>query len=306
MSDPKILYAGPSPRGGHRLSLAARCMQLFAFAERDAEKPRPHKDPLVIGSLLHLALAQHYRRMKALQEGTPVEEWATPKVAVELIARLERYDRKHVAIVGETYQAYAAARPMKEEIRQFRVLNVEAARSAHISWDGKGPYLFTGRQDLEIEDSEGRVWVWDHKTTARITGSQEVFYGLSAQFLGYGYLARQEYGRRFAGLDVNLIQHTQSGSFKNKWIRFPRSEYAERNFPRFVVDIETRIDAVRTEMQAQGRGLGDWPKARHELVCFPRYGKCPHTHECFYGPADQTADLDIDPAHFPHKHRWKS
>lgn len=273
--DRKIIYTGPSPRGWHRLQLATECLQKYAWnygtgnpnggkrLKIDAKRPA-----LAIGTLVHLALAQHYAAMRDGPEGN----WETPHRAVELISRLEGIEQyADVALLAFEAHNLRYAWVDKE---QWKVLAVEELLSTQIA----GRYLLTGRSDLVVEDPGGRVFVVDHKTTGRIQKSHKEFYTVSGQLLGYSHMAREKYGERFAGLIVNLIQRDGE-----KFERFtiPRSPHLEARFEQSVVDIEQSIE----RMQATGRAQDDWPKAMSELVCYHRYGACDFIDKCRWGHA---------------------
>lgn len=277
-ADAKIIYTGPSPRGWHRLQQAAECLQKYAWKY---ERPTPEgqkkvtSPALAKGSLIHLGLAQYYARMRANQQGNPVDEWCSPEEAIRLIAKLEGTD-EHANVAIEAVQAHQAH--YRDDFERWKILDIEDLLQTQVN----GKYLLTGRIDLAYEDLGGRIWVVDHKTTARLTSRHGQFYAISGQLLGYSHMARQKYGDRYAGLIVNLIQHTTP---KFERITLPRSPNLEARFEKIVVDIEESIERV----QAEGREVDDWPKAINELTCFHRYGACEFMDQCRWGPGAKTA-----------------
>jgi hypothetical protein len=274
----QIIYTGPSPRGWHRLQQAAECLQKFAWqyeAPKLDGKPKKISPPLAKGSLIHLALAQHYARIRAVQQGNDPEEWCEPKEAVELISQMEGTNEfAHVAT--EAYDAYCLEYPHDHE--EMEILEIEDLASTKV--DGK--YLLTGRLDLVYRDLGGRVWAMDHKTTAYLKSSHKQFYTVSGQLLGYSHMAREKYGEDYAGMKLNLIQH---GKHKFSRLTLPRSPNLESKFPRIVIDIEESIE----RMQASGRDFDDWPKATNELTCYHRYGACKFIDQCRYGAGAKKA-----------------
>ena len=275
--DQKIIYTGPSPRGWHRLQQAAECLQKYAWAYEapKTEGSGSKSQALAKGSLLHLALAQHYARIRASQceDGSDhPDQWCSPEEAVELIAKLEKTDM-YIKNTLDTFHAYLRMYDENGERQTMKILAVEDLLSTTIG----GKYLFTGRMDLVYEDLGGRIYVLDHKTTARLTASHAQYYAISGQLLGYGHLARQKYGDKFAGVKVNLIQHGDSPKFER--ITLPRAVNLESKFERIVVDIEESIE----RMQASGREFDNWPKAVNEMTCFGRYGACSFIDQCRNG-----------------------
>lgn len=279
-NEKKIIYTGPSRRGFHRLQLAAECLQRYAWSHRIPKDPTPApegikssepKSPaLARGSLMHLALAQHYARIKAKQEGTPVDAWCEPEEAVRLIAKLEKCE-EHVDDILKTYEAYQDRFWGDEQ--EFRVIGVEMLQETMIA----DKYLFTGRFDLIIEDMVGRIWVIDHKSTGFIKAAQKEFYAVSGQLIGYGHMAREKYGAKYAGMKVNLVQVGQKPAFER--INLSRSPFLEQNFVQFVVDTEESIE----RMDASGRNFDNWPKAMNEMTCYGRYGACNFIEWCKHG-----------------------
>ncbi len=278
--DRKIVYTGPSRRGFHRLQLAAECLQRYAWSHKIPKEPSgPHegtkapesKSPALIrGSLIHLALAQHYSRIKAKQQGTPVDEWVEPEEAVKLIAKYENAE-EHVDDILKTYEAYQDRFWADEQ--EFKVLGVEMLQETMID----GRYLFTGRFDLVIEDLVGRVFVIDHKSTGFIKAAQKEFYAVSGQLIGYGHMARERYGNKYAGMKVNLVQVGQKPAFER--INLSRSPFLEQNYVQFVVDTEESIE----RMEASGLKFDNWPKAMNEMTCYGRYGACNFIEWCKHG-----------------------
>jgi hypothetical protein len=265
------MITGPSPRGWHRLQQAAECLQKYAWTYEDPAASKDSKSPaLVKGSLVHLALAQHYARKRDGEEG-----WVEPVEAVELMAKVDK-NTQYVPEVVKTYEEYV--RRFEYEDRNWTVIKVEDLLEVQIA----GKYRLTGRMDLVIEDLAGRIFVVDHKTTGRITSAHAQYYGVSGQLLGYAHMARHHFGERFAGLIVNLVQ---LGGERFDRIVLPRSPKLEAGFEQIVVDIEESIE----RMQAQGRHFADWPKAINEMTCYGRYGACNHIDKCRFGKGASTA-----------------
>lgn len=74
----KLINAGPSERGWHRIESVMRCPRLYAW-EHSGLIERQISEPLARGSLIHVGLAHHYQRMKEnqlgeiLNSGTPMK-----------------------------------------------------------------------------------------------------------------------------------------------------------------------------------------------------------------------------------------
>lgn len=282
MAEEKIIYTGPSSRGWHRLQLAAECLQRYAWkyevpssGEEGESKKGPSAPALVKGSLIHLALAQHYAKMRAEQRAERGEEddpanWCDPFTAVDLISRLEE-NSQFAQVALDTYEAYTKRYAYEQEKQSMEIVAVEDLVQTKI----RGKYLLTGRLDLAYRDLGGRLWVMDHKTTGRIQAKHKVYYGMSGQMHAYLHMARETYDN-VAGLKINMVQHTN-----HKFERFDmmRSPFLESKFEQSIVDIEESIE----RMKATGRSYDDWPKSMSELTCIHRYGECNFMDQCRHG-----------------------
>lgn len=275
--DAKIIYTGPSSRGWHRLQQAAECLQKFAWTYKvpkseEGTKPSEKSPALLRGSLMHLALAQHYARMRARQRGEDENAWCEPMEAVELIAKLEKLSEDSlIRDVSRTYDAYVDRYWSDEQ--EFKIIDIEALNETMIG----GRYLLTGRFDLVMEDTVGRTWVIDHKTTGFMKAAQKEFYAVSGQLLGYSHMGRERYGDKYGGLKLNIVQVGDKPAFDRT--NLARSPYMESRFVQTVIDIEESIE----RMEASGRTFDDWPKAVNELTCYHRYGACTFIDWCRHG-----------------------
>ena len=271
MPERKILETGPSPRGWHRLQYAIECPQKYAYRyELGIETFNSSTSPaLVKGSMMHLILAQHYNRVKNVAQGLDPDEWEEPIKTLQIKADSESpVWADNLDNIIKCFQAYLAHYP----VDPFEVLEVERLAYAQI-----GDHLFTGRFDLVVKDRGGKVWIIDHKTTARLLARQKKFYGISGQMIGYSYIGHSIYGEKFGGMLLNQIQHT--GKYKFDRIRLPPAPNLLRRFPQVVDDTEKLI----TRLKEEKRPPDQWPLAMNELTCYTRYGACPYMDHCQWG-----------------------
>jgi tetrahydromethanopterin S-methyltransferase subunit G len=288
VEDPLVIFTGPSPRGWHRLQMAAECLQKYAWSyENGPRKDISKKPPLAIGSLLHLALAQFYARMKQEQEGKNPNEYMDPAEAVRLVARVQDTE-KHVKNVLATFRAY--------EQRYWQDINTRRIVAVETLYDGTvGPFRLTGRLDLMYEDLGGRLWAEDHKTSGRLTKKHKEYFAVSGQMLGYEHIVRQQ-NPALAGFKVNLIQHTghdATNDPKFERVTLPARPALSAQFVERAIDIERSIERTK----AEGRAVDEWPKAMSELVCYHRYGACDYIDQCRFGPQAKKAgawEFDMD------------
>jgi hypothetical protein len=277
----KINITSASPRGWHRLQLATECLQKYAFSYEETVSEEGHKQKqeptksagLIRGSLMHLALAQHYSIMRTLQEGGERDEWSEPETAVTLIAQRDGWT-KYLDEVLTTYRDYCKVYPFEREIKTHRIVAVEDLYQTMIG----GKYLLTGRLDLAYENQAGQIIVCDHKTSGRITKAHESYYSTHGQLFGYLHLAKKHFGEdKVAGFKVNLIEVSHTPKFNRMDLN--RAPLIESTFEQIVIDIEERIE----HMKAQNRPLEEWPKSINELTCYSRYGACTFRDRCKFG-----------------------
>ncbi len=266
----QLLSTGPSPRGWHRLQLMLECPQKWAYKYKlDLDEDRSNAAPLVKGSMMHLALAHHYMRIQAVQEGKNPEEWMHPVPALKAIAIQNGPEwAEHVDNLVKCYEAYC----LQWLDESFEVLAVEKMAYAKI-----GEHVLTGRFDLVFRDRQGKVWICDHKTTGRLQANQKKYYSISGQLVGYSYMGHQIYGEDFGGMILNQVQHRNP--FKFARLRLPPAPNLLKRFPQVVDDAEKRIK----ELEDSGRPYDQWPMAINELTCYSRYGPCPHMERCKWG-----------------------
>jgi hypothetical protein len=293
IEDPRVIFTGPSPRGWHRLQSAAECLQRYAWGHENGPKVDiSKKPPLAIGTLLHLALAQFYSRMKQEQEGKNPHEFMEPVEAVRLIASLQGLE-VHVPNVAKTFRAYE--QHYWQDINIRRIVHVETMFDGNLLDGMRGVdalalqmnygvdvFRLTGRVDLIYEDLGGLLWAEDHKSTSRLTKRHKAYFAVSGQLLGYEFLARKRYPG-LAGFKINLVQHAgekATGGTKFERITLPRRAHLEAQFVARAVDIEAAIQRTK----AEGRLVNEWPKAMSELTCYHRYGPCDYIDQCRMGP----------------------
>jgi len=172
-------------------------------------------------------------------------------------------------VVAKYLARYASERIKPLHVEEVFILDVEGAP-------------ITMRVDLVAEDSAGRVYFIDHKTTGRITNNHAKFYGISGQFLAYTYAGRLTFGDRFAGVMLNLLQCGDPIKFERP--QMPPSPGLLAAFPTTVKRAWGQIqDLAGTEPCA-------WPKHPTEHTCWTRYGPCKHYDACRLGLTGKKVD----------------
>ena len=271
--DRLLIYTGPSPRGWHRLQLFLECPQRFAWNYLAGLKGiNEDAPPLVKGSLIHLGLAQHYSQLREEQEGRDPKAYFDPLEAIDVMVEAKPDWKEHGDLAKRVIEAYL----IQWRNERFKVVAVEELLEAQIEG-----YRFTGRMDLVVEDSAGRIWIIDHKTTGRLQAQQRKFYSVSGQILGYQWLGRIHFGERFGGMRLNMVQH--GGDFKFERFDVQPAPKLMARWPSAVKDAEEGIQKLMDE----GRPADEWPIAPSELVCFHRYGPCNYIEQCKWGHTEK-------------------
>jgi hypothetical protein len=270
---PELLFTGPSERGWSRLGTFLQCPQKYAWAYKLDKRSKDHSQALIRGSLMHVALAHHYARKKEDVSGGNPDIYYKTETAVKIAAAEEgEVWKQHVDLVLMNMDRYKVKYPCDPWI----IKHVEKEAELDV-----GGNRITGRFDLVIEDTQGKVYIVDHKTTARLHKRQRTYYSISGQILAYKWMGRTIWGDRFGGMLLNQIQH---GGGDPKKIKFARhvvepAPNLERMLPVTVMDAENAIQ----RLEAEERDPRWWPRATHELVCFHRYGACEYLELCKYG-----------------------
>ena len=268
-SDRLLIFTGPSPRGWHRLQLFLECPQRYAWNYIAGLKGiNEDAPPLVKGSLVHLGLAQHYAQIREKQNGRDPKLYFDPIEAIDVMIEAKPHWKEHGELAKRVIDAYL----LKWRNERFKVVAVEELLEAEIEG-----YRFTGRMDLVVEDSAGKIWIIDHKTTGRLQAQQRKFYSVSGQILGYQTLGKIHFGERFGGMRLNMIQH--GGDFKFERFDVQPAPKLMEKWPSAVKDAEEGIQKLLDE----GRPADQWPIAPSELVCFHRYGPCNYVEQCKWG-----------------------
>ena len=264
-----LIHTGPSPAGWHRLQLFLECPQRYAWNYLAGLKGiNEDAPPLVKGSLVHLGLAQHYAQLREKQNRRDPKLYFDPIEAIDVMIEVKPHWKEHGELAKRVIDEYL----LKWRNERFKVVAVEELLEAQIEG-----YRFTGRMDLVVEDSEGRIWIIDHKTTGRLQAQQRKFYSVSGQILGYQTLGKIHFGERFGGMRLNMIQH--GGDFKFERFDVQPAPKLLAKWPSAVKDAEESIQKLIDE----GRPADEWPIAPSELVCFHRYGPCNYVEQCKWG-----------------------
>jgi len=280
----KFLDAGSSGEWGwHATELALRCPQLYAYHYRckgaDLERDR---GALIRGSLVHQGLAHLYVRRQNEQMGLDPNEWLDPVTAIQRCA--EELEAKGEKSQGGHY-IESATNIVLDYIEHYRnetleVLNVEEVFTAEIA--GR---KFTQRLDLVGRRSDGKVYVFDHKTTGFYSAKIPERYTLSGQFLGMHSFGQRVFGPDFGGVVINVLAcgaaNAPTARGSTTFARVPPNP-APNALRLFTISVQHARERIE-ELDRQGVDPWRWPKVFSEQVCVTAYGKCDGFDMCRWG-----------------------
>lgn len=279
-SDTKILLnTGPSERGWHRVQDIVHCPRKYAFRRKLGLGDDPASDPtgpLPRGSLVHVGLAHHYAQLRAVQRGEDPGRYWDPCDAIDRAAAESFKAYEDVDLVKDIVRCYQAAYAGDRS----RVLMVEEQVAVTV----KNKWLFTQRYDRVVEDSSGRVWVIDAKTSSAVSARTMLGYGMSGQLLAAQVIGRLTWPDRFAGVRLDFIgvRPEEKLPFRYPFTRetLPPAPYAEQT----VVDTIEWAEQIVERLEAGNADPWKYPAAHHEHACMTRYGPCQFYDLCRWGP----------------------
>jgi hypothetical protein len=228
-----------------------------------------------LGTLVHELLAAHYlaRMGKAAPsiESILADKGAHLKTEAVELAK-DRYAKYVAAYATEDWTPIA----VEEEFRIGFLLGPDGVVRT-VDAGTPGSVLYTSRVDLVVRDGQGKIWIVDHKTAARVSGASEFRYAMHGQFHGFWHIGQHFYGADFAGPMINFIQTWSGTHFKR--VRPPAAPAFVEGFPRLIVATASEI-ALWSKQVTQP---SDWPVSSNETVCVSTYGTCDHAIRCRFG-----------------------
>jgi hypothetical protein len=265
VADRILINTGPSPRGWHRIESFLRCPTLYWWKyHRGCGEV---SEALVRGSIGHAGLAHFYARLRARQQGQPIDAYYNVPDAMRLVGDTfgdlgRSLVPKVIPVVEQYVNRYATT-----DVR-LRVLGVEDLLETKFHG-----FRYTARADLVVEDEQGRVWIYDHKFVGRIEDKVFKRYAMCGQFFGLHYLGVARYAERFGGVLVNAVGMDR----RVGRTALDAAPWALQRFPNVVANTERQIAAM-TDVPIES-----WPMALSEVVCITPYGPCPHFDACRWG-----------------------
>ncbi len=273
-----LIDPGQSEWGWHRLD-TLRCLRKYGYQYVE-ESPRTSSDALVFGTLVHTALAHHYKNDE--------EHYLSPLDAVarklelmaeagEVVGSLKDLQDRTVWFYKEYVHEYA-------QDPGWKVIAVEHELRMNVTDEENDcSYLFTQRADLIFESQRtGQVYIVDHKTAARTSPRVLNRYAIDGQMIGYQVFGQAIWGKKFGGVLLNMLQKPSKTS-NYRW-KFSRSMVTEA--PQMVRDFKAMVLHRRRALSKwvdTDIPVSSWPAAMSQHICWTAYGPCPYTEKCRLG-----------------------
>lgn len=282
----KLIDPGPSSHSLHPVSLAAQCLQLYAFtyeAPADVRRAATRLQTGVgrtRGILGHQGLAHLYARLRCVQQGRdpddPNEGYHPPAVAMDLRAAV--LGKTALEEVGDVKGAVARyAEVYADDARRYDVLHVEEVIGFTLKVGGWSREC-TQRVDRVIrERATGKVFVLDSKFHHTPSRKELDGYAPTIQFLAFRHWGPGLFGSNWGGAIVDMVGSVPPYSMRRELVQ--PAPGLVRRLPLAVKDIEDQI----ARLKAEKRPYGEWPPAANEVTCMTRYGKCPMWESCLWG-----------------------
>jgi hypothetical protein len=198
------------------------CRKSYKFRYIDRIEPIRISDALSFGKLIHQSLADYYknkRYVSVIFENYPDinDRWQSHYKALAL-GVMEGYDRKYG----------------KDDKNKF-ILNTELEYNCAIinprTNRKSRKYELHGFIDM-VEEKNGDIWLWEHKTAAFINEASIERLWHDLQIMVYAIAYERMTGKKVKGIVYNLIQKVKLKQGKNETF----DEFLERIEERYLTD----------------------------------------------------------------------
>jgi len=269
---PTLINAGQSPFGFHRIHTFMTCPTKYynSYVSND-EKPLNTSSSLIIGCLVHTALAHRYAIIKAKQENK-LHDYYYPIDAIQAQAQQEGGEWLNwIDKSIRAYETYINADTTIEFEKDLKILDVETVYEISIA-----DIVLTFRADLTIE-KDNKFYFIDHKTCAYMTDIATDGYEASGQLLAYILYGRKQFHSIFGGMYINFIAHggQRSEKMSTKFVKVAESEDHLNNFEDSVYFYAKQIKSLEDKSSIA------YPRVQSEFTCVHKYGKCQYYDKCF-------------------------
>lgn len=249
-------YPGdPEPWKRYEVEVDLERFAPYVGRERSTGLPAPGSfdmsEAAAFGSLVHLAVAEHYGGESA-------------------IAALPPATRNHPLWLRAQATSQSVIRWQALESRGYSVMpgSVEASL-----WSPDP--VHAQRVDLCVVDRRDRVWIVDHKTSKRPMSPEDR--AISGQFHLYAWLGELNWGARFGGVLVQEIEVDKDYRFKSTSL-LPLTDFETDG-------LEAFIRAQHAKVEADLNGARSYPLFDKRVCC--AWGRpCSELENCYSSRVD--------------------
>lgn len=188
-----------------RIKTFNRCPKQYDYKYNQHLEPKKKIRPLYLGSWVHAALETHYRDGDwKIGHEEYVKDWN--KLFEEERLALRTRGKTVGPPLPELVQRIMRSYTWYYRDDGFKPYMVEQILEVPtpLVLNGKR-FVFKGRLDLVMQDEEGLLWLWDHKTASSIPPPTS-FHAMDPQLMLYPWAAQEQYGIQLAGIIYNYVK----------------------------------------------------------------------------------------------------
>ncbi len=245
------------------------------------------------GKLWHLALAAWFMTRDTDQVAAALEAKADAEQYSRTMAMFLGYKARW----GDSFPLFS----LHEQEIEVPIINPDTGRRSR-------SFIQFGYLDMLARHHDGKVWLWEHKTTSQITGQYlERLWG-DSQITGY-VAALQFMGIDVAGVVYDVAQKPRLRQRKGEavedfWDRLTawHLEHPEAYAREEVVISDRQIEDWRRDLWQTTQGIlrchrsGVWP--RNTSRCYDWYRECQYASLCRTGN-EMLVDIEYEPRETP-------
>jgi hypothetical protein len=190
-----------------RIKTFAHCPKEYEYKYVQNLEPRRKVRPLFLGSWVHACLETHYRDGDwTIGHREYVAKWDKLFKEEQIALRTRGNARNPGPPFPEIVERIMKSYLWYHREGDFKAVMVEQILEVETPLKiGNKRFVFKGRLDLIAEDTEGKLWLVDHKTAGTIPPPTS-FHGMDPQLMLYPWAAKIQYGIDLAGVMYNYVK----------------------------------------------------------------------------------------------------
>lgn len=260
------------------LSSFQTCRKKYYFEHIRNLRPRLKGVALEFGGAIHEALDLYYANGKNMQEA--------------IVLFKTKYQDREGDEIRTISNGEKLLHHYEEKYRSepFKVLG--KPESGFVFYIGD--VLYGGRIDLPIE-WDGNLWIMEHKTTTRLSGSYFDQYELDKQCTGYIIAAEENFkGRKVMGCIINAMEPWKEVIRKTAKTKEPEDHYLRKPITRSnIIKDRFKLNVQRIVRDIEWcHENNEFMEAEKKEVCHYYNRPCPYLQLCQYGEDERFIERD--------------